>query len=179
MSQSPLILALDLASVVGFAIGRPSDPIPVFGSFRCAPPQASLGAVYHGLSRWLVSTIASEKISLLVFEAPIAPSFLKGKTSAHTARVLIGLCAIAEEIAFDLRIECREAQVRDVRAHFIGGNFKRERAKALTIEACKRLGWNVRNDNEADSCALWNYQCSIFDPKIALRASPLFQRRVA
>lgn len=179
MKEDPLILALDLATVAGFAIGRPSDPNPRFGSFRCARPQGSLGAVYRGLSGWLRHTLSQEQIELLVFEAPMQQSIMLGRTNATTARVLIGLCAIAEEIAYGAGIDCREAAIADIRRHFIGEHLRSARAKAATIEACRRIGWNPKNDNEADALALWNYQCSWFDPRLAIRTSPLFRKKIA
>jgi hypothetical protein len=67
-----------------------------------------------------------------------------------------------------------------VRVHFIGSTrHKRAEAKALTINACHRLGWTPTDDNAADALALWHYQASILDPQLAVQTSPLFRRRIA
>ena len=42
------------------------------------------------------------------------------------------------------------------------------------VARCKRLGWEVRNDNEGDACALWSYGCALIDPKLAMQVVPLF-----
>ncbi|TAI66204.1 hypothetical protein CWO89_09540 [Bradyrhizobium sp. Leo170] len=74
----------------------------------------------------------------------------------------------------------REARVSDVRAHFLGTNrIKRKEAKVLTIDACHRLGWAPADDNAADALALWHYQASLLEPRLAVQTSPLFRRRIA
>ncbi|TAI60697.1 hypothetical protein CWO89_39310 [Bradyrhizobium sp. Leo170] len=74
----------------------------------------------------------------------------------------------------------REARVSDVRGHFLGTNrHKRKEAKAFTIDACHRLGWAPCDDNAADALALWHYQASLLEPRLAVQTSPLFRRRIA
>jgi len=177
MAYRPRILALDLASRTGWAVGDPADPTPRSGSVRLASSGASLGAVYAGCRQWLVDFVAAEPdIRLIVFEAPMAPQHMAGFTTAHIMRLLIGLCAIAEEFGHSRGYDVREAKVSDVREHFIGTNrIKRKDAKPLTIENCRRLGWAPVDDNAADALALWHYQASIFDPALSMQTSPLFR----
>jgi crossover junction endodeoxyribonuclease RuvC len=186
MTYAPRILALDLASRSGWACGYPYDRVPRSGSIRFTKLGASLGAIYCHCREWLDDFIFAhdpdqrEDVDLIVFEAPMAPIHMASLTNAHTIRLLIGLCAVVEEFAFANRIDVREAKVSDVRRHFIGaGRFKRPEAKAATIETCHRLGWAPADDNAADALALWHYQASIFDPKLAVQTSPLFRRRIA
>jgi hypothetical protein len=47
-------------------------------------------------------------------------------------------------------------------------------AKAATIDRCRELGWNVNNDNEADACALWDYQIACLRPDLAYKTTALF-----
>ena len=53
-------------------------------------------------------------------------------------------------------------------------------ALSLTVTLAVRipaaLGWNVTDNNDADAVACWSYACSLIDPKLALRGSPLFSK---
>jgi hypothetical protein len=44
----------------------------------------------------------------------------------------------------------------------------------MTIERCRSLGWAVNNSDEADACALWDYQICHLRPDLAARTTPLF-----
>jgi crossover junction endodeoxyribonuclease RuvC len=180
MLYNPRILALDLASRTGWAVGHVGDERPRSGSVRFAREGAGLGAIYAGCRQWLVDFVAADPdIRLIVFEAPMAPQHMAGFTTAHIIRVLIGLCAVVEEFGHAGGYDVREAKVSEVREHFLGsGRHKRKEAKSLTIAACNRLGWVPADDNAADALALWHYQASVLDPKLALQCSPLFRRRI-
>jgi hypothetical protein len=172
--DDPRILSLDLALRAGWAMGRVLDRTPTFGSVRLAAPGASMGAIFANCRKWL-STF--DGVDIAVFESPMQPSFMSGHTNATTIRILMGIAAIAEEHFFSRGVDVREAQVREVRRHFLGSNkHKRVAAKALTISACRRLGWNPPDDNAADALALWHFQASVIEPKLALQTSPLFRR---
>lgn len=174
MSTDPTILALDLAARTGWALARVHDRVPMCGAVRFANPGASMAAIFANCRKWL-STF--ELPEIVVFESPMQPSFMAGRTNANTIRILIGIAAITEEFFFSKGCDVREAKVSDVRAHFIGSNrHKRVAAKALTIGACRRLGWTPSDDNAADALALWHYQASFFEPKLAIQTSPLFRR---
>lgn len=181
MPHNPRILALDLASKTGWAVGYPADEKPRSGSVRFAREGAAMGAVFAGCRQWLNDFLATENdVKLVVFEAPMVPQHMAGRTSAEIIRVLIGLCAIVEELTYARGYDVREARVSDVRNHFIGSNrHKRKEAKSLTAEACYRLGWRPTDDNAADALALWHYQAAILNPDLAVQTSPLFHRRIA
>ena len=171
---SSKVLALDLATVTGWAYGEPGNA-PEFGSLRFAKPGAPHGEVYRGMRAWLNDWITDS--SLIVYESPAAASVMMGKTNLDTLRLLIGLCEHVEELCYG-RIDLREARVSDVRAHFIGTNkIKRADAKVATIDRCLRLGWKVDNDNEADACALWHFQICCLRPDLAVKTVPLFNPR--
>lgn len=169
------ILALDLAARTGWAFGKVGARSPISGSIRFAKPGASLGMVFSTCRVWLRDLVLLHQPNVVVFESPMTPAHMSGKTNATTIRLLVGLTAIAEEACFGL--DCREAKVIEVRRHFIGANPKREQAKALTIAACRRLGWAPVDDNAADALALWHYQASVFEPLLSLQTHPLFRRQ--
>ncbi|UQR66190.1 hypothetical protein LRP30_13440 [Bradyrhizobium sp. C-145] len=179
MPYNPRILALDLASRTGWAVGYPNEDKPHSGSVRFAREGASMGAVFAGCRQWLNEFLATENdIKLVVFEAPMVPQHMAGRTNAEIIRVLIGLCAVVEEFTYARGYDVREARVSDVRTHFIGSNrHKRKEAKSLTMDACYRLGWTPSDDNAADALALWHYQAAMLEPSLAVQTSALFPRR--
>jgi crossover junction endodeoxyribonuclease RuvC len=177
------ILALDLAAKTGFAWGHVNhglgpDHYPLSGSAVFGKPGASMAAIFRNCRLWLKAFISEHQVDVVIFEAPLVPMFKAGATNINTIRILMGLPAIVEEALYGL-CDVREARVAEVRRHFLGSTkFKRTAAKALTIAACRRLGWKPVDDNAADALALWHYQASIFEPKLSIQTSPLFRRTV-
>ena len=167
------VLALDLATTTGWAYGAPGS-IPKFGHLRFAKPGASRAETYRAFRGWLNAKWAKAP-DMIVYESPAVPSIMAGKTNIDTIKLLVGLAEHLEEWAYQ-RIELREARVADVRVHFIGQNMKSAFAKAKTFEQCHVLGWKVENNDEADACALWDFQCAWLNPKLAAYSTPLFRK---
>jgi hypothetical protein len=169
-----IILALDLATTTGFAWGKPGA-VPQFSSIRFSKPGTSRAATYRLFRIWLESkwNVRGHQPDLVVFESPAVPSIMAGKTNIDTIKLLIGLAEHLEEWCYD-HFELREASVSQVRSHFIGQNMKAALAKPRTVERCRELGWNVENTDEADACALWDYQCCHLRPDLAPQTTPLF-----
>ena len=172
-----IVLALDLASVSGWAVGEPGNT-PEHGSHRFAKPGASHEAIFANAFRWMNAMLVDHAPTLVVWEAPMPTSF---KTSnVNTTTLLYGLPAVIGAATY-LRggYDCRKADTSAVRNHFIGCNPKRAKAKGMVIRQCCAMGWNCSDDNEADALATWSYMCSLIDPRLALRPTPLFGRVVA
>jgi hypothetical protein len=171
------ILALDLATVTGWALGAVGSD-PTFGHMRFAKRGEPHAKAYRELRLWLDKMLAWNKaVNLIVYESPAVPSFMGGKTNIDTTRLLFGLAENLEEFCHD-RVELREASVSQVRAHFIGQNLKSKIAKPMTMEKCRDLGWMCTSTDESDACALWSYQCGLLDPMTSLQVSPLFRRKL-
>jgi hypothetical protein len=170
------VLALDLATVAGWALGKPGST-PKFGTMRFGKPGASRASIYRVFRTWMDGWSGPATTpDLIVYELPMQPLHMRGKTSIDTSKMLIGLAEHLEEWCFDV-VELREATVGQVRSHFIGQNLKSEFAKPATVERCQMLGWKVNNTDEADACALWDYQCGFLRPDLAHKTTPLFRRR--
>jgi hypothetical protein len=162
--MSKQILALDLARKTGWALRGIKDNAPQSGSIRIAKKDAGMGELLSAWRSYLRDFLSMHpEIGTVVFEAPMDPTIIKGPRRPGTARQLIGLAAVTEELLCTLgKYDIREARVSDVRCHFIGSNrHKRPEAKAFTIKRCFQLGWNPIDDNAADALALWDYQRSI------------------
>lgn len=177
MTDQPDILALDLATVTGFARGRLGQK-PVSGSIRFGRPKDSSQAVFGAALVWLEAQMLEPKPDIVIIERLLPPEAMKNKTSRAVRDRLAGLHGIARAAAHLHGIEeVTEASVGDVRRHFIGdGSLKRKPAKQVVIDRCVALGWQVEDDNAADACALWSYACGVLDPKHALMMTPLFGR---
>lgn len=166
------LLALDLATVTGYAVGDPElherltaleaygrgdNAKPFSGSHRIAPPGTPLGVFCIRYEDWLGDMLLVHQATHVVFEAP----WVGGKTSQDVARKLMGLAILTETVATRAKVPwIREANNASVRKHFIGkGRGDRKTLKRLTIEACQNRGWEPRNDDEADALALFDYAC--------------------
>jgi len=181
MSGGKTILALDLATVMGWAQGRPGET-PTSGFHRFAPPGSGRGAISAGAIKWYADWIKVSRPDLIYIEAPIAPSIMAGRTNMDALMILIGLCFTFEGLASTTGIwGTTLAAVHDVRGHFIGSRrMKSADAKRATVAKCQQLGWmgkSDRNDNQADALALWSYACACVDPQAATRTEPMFLAR--
>jgi hypothetical protein len=175
------ILALDVATTTGWARGELGG-IPQSGSVRFGTMHDGAHQVFGKALAWISNFLEpAPRPDILMIEAMLPPDAMRGQTSKAVRDRLAGLHGIMKGVAHLRGIgEIAEANVGDVRAHFIfDRQARREIAKRETLLQCKALDWPAQNDNAADACALWSYACSLIDPKQALRVVPLFHRRSA
>ncbi len=172
-----IVLALDLASTSGWAIGEPGIMYPEdHGSIRFAKPGASHEAIFAATAEWMEEMCWHHQIKTVVWEAPLA-GFKSGKTTNAVTKILFGLPAVIGAVAYKNGVfDIREANTRDVRLYFIGCNPPRAKAKRLVMQQCRAMGFIVKDDNEADALAIWSFMCSILDPRLALTPTALFGR---
>lgn len=139
------ILALDIATRTGWACGAVGgEPRWGLATFL----HSDVGAFASAYDHWLSDMITVEQPDLLVFEAPILPR----QTTIATARKLMGLAFLTELIAFRRSLACREVSIQTVKKFFAGHGHA---PKAEMINAARRQGWNVKDDNEADALGVW------------------------
>jgi hypothetical protein len=169
------VLALDLATTTGWAFGAPGS-IPRFGHLRFTALGSPRAETYRAFRNWLKKLWQSPNTrpDLIVYESPAVPSIMAGKTNINTIKLLTGLAEHLEEWCHH-KVELREATVSSVRVHFIGQNMKSALAKEATIRQCHTLGWEVETHDEADACALWDFQCAYLNPRLAAHSTPLFR----
>jgi hypothetical protein len=177
-----LVLALDLASVTGWALGRVGDDMPRCGSLRFARKSASEWAIAAGALDWLIKFTAEHRPDVLAMEDTLPSTFVRGRTNKRTNDILGGLVFLSGAVLYKRGcFKINRHSVSNVRSHFIDMNAcAREEAKLYTIRKCRSLGWlDAADDDAADALALWSYQCSLMDPRQAIRVSPLWQKGVA
>ena len=177
----PLILALDIATNTGWAIGRPSGT-PTASSQRFGQFHSEQHDVFAAAIKWFSEFLLQDpRPDTLIVEAMLPPTAMKGQTSRAVRDRLAGLHGCFLGVAKLRGVgEISQASVGDVRAHFIGDRMcRREQAKREVMRQCEMQGWNAEDHNAADACALWSYACTLIRPELGLRVVPLFHRRSA
>lgn len=164
MKSGALMLALDLAGHVGWALGAP-EGTPQFGT-HTLPSDEGLGRLllaYHG---WIKGLFERNEIGCVVFESP---HLVAGRTHVLTARRLMSLVgltclAVAEAEIVQFHEEASNTVMKFLTGH---GRFaSRPAKKAAAVAAVRALGWNAQDDDSADALALWAYaEAKIFDVK--------------
>jgi hypothetical protein len=139
-------------------------------------PGGERAAVYRMFIDWLALFCSAHRVDLIVYESAAEPMIMAGRTNISTIKLLCGMCENLENWTYG-KIELREASVSQVRCHFIGQNMKAAIAKPLVMEVCRQRGWMVNTTDEADACALWDYQMCWLAPQTAYRGTPLFLKR--
>ncbi len=172
------ILALDLASRFGWAEGANGGK-PNCGSKRCAIEGAGTPEIFGNYTKWLSQKLIDRTPDVLVYEAPLATIHVRGHTTVKVTRILFGLAAITEGIAYRMGVRSiREASVNEVRKHFIGvGNLPGNEAKRAVGVRCRQLGYEIDDHNAGDAAALWDYTASVRHAGHAVKATPLFQEK--
>ncbi len=167
------MLTLDLATVTGWAEGE-FGQTPRSGSVRLASTGATRAEVLAGAIRFLGERWKAWKPHVVVFEAPLAPSIMAGKTNFNTARTLIALPGIVEALCVLKGIwSVREARVMDVRKLLLGSNPPGQVGKKLVMDKMRELGHEPHDDNESDALALWYYAAAQSDEDLDARIRAL------
>lgn len=166
---------LDLARTTGWCEGVPGER-PTSGTIRLAPADASPGHVYAGMIQFLAPRLQSFRYRAICYEAPFDPRHMK--TNFNTARLLLSLPSIAEGVCILTgHHTIREVSVNDVRSFLLGNRPAKGEAKQAIIDRLRGLGYDPKDDNEADAIAGWHFACSILAPATATDITPLLARK--
>ncbi|MGX9145901.1 hypothetical protein [Mesorhizobium sp. 128a] len=175
--SAPRILALDAARRMGWAYG-PAGASPVSGSVECAQEGASRGAIFSGAGRWITAFISAHPVDVLAIEAPLPGSFVQGQTNIKTATILLGLPAVLEFMAFQLKVY-RHIRVNQasVKKHFAGSG--RGDQKQAVMAKCRALGWVKPDDTDqsfdrSDALAVWSFIEADVAPRFTQPVDDLF-----
>ena len=142
-----MILALDLATTTGWACGVPGGPQLANGTVRFAAPGACHEAVFAGAVRWM-NNMCDREPTTVVYEAPLATSMMRGRTTTSVTTVLYGLPAVIGAVAYPPRSERRPGVLQPrCRLQHQGGLRSRHRglrsgyAPAARITDCLEQSW--------------------------------------
>lgn len=172
------ILALDIATKLGFARGPVGAAAPHCGSVRFGKPGASQLAICGRALDWVIDTLTPPLPDIVAIEDLLPPSVTRGKSNvdhdllAHLHGVIMSVC-FARGV-----YKVHKYPVMTIRRHFIDlSTCARGESKMMVQRKCKSLGWlEAADDDAADACAVWSYQAALIDPEQAIRISPLFRR---
>ncbi len=172
-----LILALDIATYTGFAIGRAGE-IPLSGSVRLKRPGEPPDIAAFNMRCFLRDRLALEKPDLICLEHFLNPIAQKSADAVILQLMCFGV-AIAEAHAKAIHVE--KPQAATVRKHFIGAANMGERkaTKAAVVSRARMLGYIPRDcsdDNRADACGLFDYASAHY-AHIAPRELTMFEAR--
>lgn len=174
-----LVMALDLAVSMGWAIGRAGEK-PRAGSHRLKSPDDPSQRACKRLGIWLRDQFSLETPDLVVIEAPInigglidwkkdsgeKPTF---RSNPETISLLHRLVGGVETICGPYGVRCVTANVQTVRKHVVG-KARPENPKQAVLARCKMLGYlpkDSRDTDAADAIAL-----HIYASDVICRATP-------
>lgn len=172
----PSVLALDLATNVGFAYGEPGA-VPRIGSHRLPVTGEDVGAYAIAFDTWLSGLLwQTIKPKAVVFCAPILRNDMQQRLA--TLRKLYGLTWHTEFLCVRHEIKCFELYEATVRSFFLGKGAKHIRdaqdpkiilktLKQQVFERCTAIGWNPANDDQSDAAAAWACACARLAPSTA------------
>lgn len=157
------ILALDIATTTGFALGK-AGAIPRSGSVRLKKPGEPPEIAAWNLRCFLRDQFVLDRPDLAVVEHFLHPIGQKSGDAVILQLMCVG-AALAELIGSQVRYEMPHAST--VRKHFIGAANMGDRAKtkAAVVRRAQALGYvdrDCRDTDRADACALWDWACATY-----------------
>lgn len=153
-------LALDLGTqFVGWALGSPGAQQPYWGTHAMPKVEQDdlvtlMVDLRSFLHRW------KPDLDMIVYEAPV----MVRTNNPYSIRKVSALGGMVELFGHDNQITVHEANVGQVRRHFLGKGMtprKSSEAKAAVMARCRMLGWQCKTDHEADAVAILDYSLSI------------------
>lgn len=172
MPVAGLILALDLANLTGFALGRPGEK-PVSGTVDLDGKDSGRPRAIYNFQRWLADRWKTERPVLVVREAPFPlEAFRKRRNSQDGVQMAYGLHGQIEAACEGCGIPLESVHAATVRKHFVGraNAGERSRTKAAIVQRCWLLGLmpkGIYDDNRADAIATWDWAVATFGQRSA------------
>ena len=171
-----MLLALDIASETGWAIGSAQRGRVASGFHKIPKTGNNIGLFLSNFAEWLEVMLDQHDLSSVTFESPIMP----GVTNIMTLRKLYALTGYCEMACLRRQIRCEELHQQTWRKHFmkatrapktVPANKRTKWLKDLCIAECQNRGWDISNDNEADACGLLDCILCRKSPDYAARTS--------
>lgn len=157
------ILALDVATVTGYAIGHAGD-IPQSGSVRLKRRDDGADVAAFNMLAFLRDRFVLDKPDLVAIEHFLNPVAQKSADAVILQLQCFGV-AVAACQAYSIRYETPHMDA--IRKHFCGQARagKREDTKRMVLNRAKALRYipsDCSDDNRADACALFDYAAAHF-----------------
>lgn len=163
------ILALDCATICGWAFWKPGMEKPRAGTVRM-PDTESMGVFGKAFLDWCVPFANLEGVTHIVIEAPIVVLHQRRdaggekiggvRVNLNVIRRTLSLVSFAELAAVQIGATCSESVRSTVVKHFTGrGDGSREEMKGRCLVMCQKTGWNVKSEDAADALATLDHYC--------------------
>jgi Holliday junction resolvasome RuvABC endonuclease subunit len=173
MSKSQKLLALDLATKLGFAFGHIDDE-PIFGSFSLPRTQSDVGRFLSAYNEWLMVILEKYQPEIVVMEANMPHG--GAMTTLKTTQKLANLNGHTEWVCFERKINCFEVPAATWKKTFCGTGRISKKTKPYPVTVkCNERGWFPHDDNEADALGIWTHAIGQIDPQSLVRFDPLFR----
>lgn len=176
-----ILLALDVATVTGFAWG-PVDGTPKADCIRFGGKDPLDDDVWVAGMKWLHNFLKVVQPDVVALEAPIMSSAPAGGSNPHTQLRLTGLQAVLRTVvAVNLPRPAKLVHVQSARKFFIGhGNLRGQEAKSRVKRRCIDIGWITEEDATYDKCdalCVWAKAAGDLSPTFAANFTPLMTAR--
>lgn len=174
-----IVMAFDIAGRTGIAYGRAGE------TPRATAVDLGKGrgdaAQFARMIRATNELLTKYRPDIVVYEGPVG--------GPRTSHFLVGLAACFVGEAARLGHKPIDLNLGSVRKHFLGKHITtrsmpgaskgavRQEIKRAVIARCHALGWPVRDDDEADACALWDYASATIGRAQAKPLGGLFNER--
>lgn len=137
---------------------------PASGSFELPTIEGNLGIVGFRVHVELNRLHQVHGFERIYFEAPIGPQ-KKKNTNLFTIQKALAISSHIESFCYAKNIRCRQVPMGSWRRYFVGkgAGETSDTFKSWARERCRQLGWNVKNNDEADACGVLAYAVSL-DP---------------
>lgn len=163
------ILALDQATTTGWAVGDSIVRPIASGSFKIHTSNAGQFAMFWGDK--IGGLIKEHDVEFLGFE-----STWIGPENISTALKLFGLQMMAAYVATRFKLPFASIDNSSWRSAFYPGKWRAPKKhgfrtntdyyKFIAVEECRRRGWPVQSDDEAEACGIFNYFIKDMHPEM-------------
>lgn len=154
------VLALDLSSHVGVALGGIFSTSPAFCTWHL-PKNQGEGARYAAFENELAACIDRLQPARVVLESAMSLQAMAQVSTTAVMRQQITLRGIAYSEAYRASIPISEISADFVRGAMLGqSRFEKGKVKAAVIAYCHGRDWMCLDDNQADACLTWAWHCT-------------------
>lgn len=164
------LIALDVNSRrTGVAFGNPDSPSPkcLTWALPGCKDDRSADRSFAGLYNSVTELAAMVNPTIVAIEAPFNPQAREEgelQSSHHTVIPLFQLVACARAAAHNAGARVVLGHVQSWRKAFCGHGRPKD-PKGATMERCRLLKWDVKNEDEADAAGLWYWAMGTNFPK--------------
>ena len=149
------LLTLDLAGRLGFCRWNPGAS-PYIGTYLLPEPvDKCYGRRNSTFRQWLIKTIQTHEIELVVYEENI---IIPKRDNLNRLKLAIGLTMITEEVCFSQNISCSTAAISQWRKHYLGsGGYSTEQAKEYCMNKAQAAGFKPQHHDAAEALGIMDF----------------------